>query len=55
MEIEITETQRDFLIAESERLGITQSELLQLILSVYIQTKPVIGGYRVDADIAAGH
>lgn len=55
MEIEITETQRDFLIAESERLGISQSELLQLILSIYIQTKPVIGGCHVDADVAACH
>lgn len=38
MEVEITETQREFLTAESERLGITQSELLQLILSIYIHT-----------------
>ena len=55
MEIEITDVQKEFLRAESERLGITETELLQLILSVYIQTNPIIGGCHVNTDITAGH
>lgn len=55
MEIEITGAQKEFLKSESERLGITETELLQLILSVYIQTKPVIGGCHVDPDSTTGH